>query len=216
MKLLRWLTELLYPPKCVFCRRLLRPEEQELCAHCRTSLPEAEQCVKRGAYYSACISVYYYEEAVADSVRRFKFRGMRQYAAAYGRLIAMQLLRRRVEFDVLSWVPVSDKRRRERGYDQTLLIAQSAAAELGVPCVQTLKKVLNNPPQSLQPDAAARRANVINAYRAVEPERFCGKRVLLIDDVISTGATLSECSHTLRRAGAASVVGATLAAARLH
>lgn len=216
MKPVQWLLELLYPPKCVFCGRLLKKTEQDICRKCRFALPEAEQSVKHGAYYDECFVVYYYEEFVAESIRRFKFGGMQQYAGAYGRQLAMLLLRRRVGFDVLSWVPVSDKRRRERGYDQTLLLAQSVAAELGAPCVRTLRKVKNNRPQSSQPDAAARHANVLNAYQAVEPGRFAGKRVLLIDDVITTGATLSECSHTLRTAGAASVVCATLAAARIH
>lgn len=215
MKLGRWVLELLYPPKCVFCGRLLKKTEQDLCGKCRFALPETEQSVKRGSYYIECFAVYYYEEFVADSIRRFKFGGMQQYAEAYGRRIALLLLRRRVTFDVLSWVPVSEKRRRERGYDQTLLIAQSVAAELGVQCVRTLCKIRNNQPQSSQVDAAARHANVINAYRAVDAERYFGKRVLLIDDVITTGATLSECSHTLRTAGAASVVCATLAAARI-
>ena len=140
---------------------------------------------------------------------------MQQYAGAYGRLIAMRLMQKRVSFDVLSWVPVSDKRRRERGYDQTMLLAECVAAELGVQCVRTLRKIKHNPPQSRQPDAAARHANVINAYRAVDAEQFIGRRVLLIDDVITTGATLSECSHTLRSAGASTVVCATLAAARI-
>lgn len=215
MKPAQWLLDLLYPPKCVFCGRVLKKTEQDLCRKCRFALPEAEQSVKRGAYYSECFAVYYYEQFVADSIRRFKFHGMQQYAGAYGRQLAMLLLRRRVEFDVLSWVPVSEKRRRERGYDQAMLLAQSAAKELGVECVRTLCKIKNNHPQSSQPNAAARHANVMNVYRAVEPERFAGQRVLLIDDVIATGATLSECSHTLRTAGAASVVCAALAAARI-
>lgn len=215
MRLIQWLLELLYPPKCVFCGKLLKKTEQDLCRKCRYALPEAEQSLKRGSYYTECFSVYYYEEFVADSVRRFKFGGMQQYAGAYGRLIAMRLMQKRVSFDVLSWVPVSDKRCRERGYDQTMLLAECVAAELGVQCVRTLRKVKHNPPQSRQPDAAARHANVINAYCAVDAERFIGRRVLLIDDVITTGATLSECSHTLRSAGASTVVCATLAAARI-
>lgn len=216
MRLLQWMLELLYPPKCVFCGRLLRKPEQDLCGKCRSALPEAEQSVRRGAYYTECHALYYYEENVAESVRRFKFSGMQHYAGAYGRLIAMRLLRERVSFDVLSWVPVSDRRRRKRGYDQTFLIAQSVAAELGVPCVRTLRKIRHNQPQSLQPDAAARHANVIGAYRAETPETVQGKHVLLIDDVITTGATLTECSYTLRTAGAASVVCAVLAAARIQ
>ena len=60
MKPVQWLLDLLYPSKCVFCGRLLKKTEQDLCRKCRSALPEAEQSVKRGAYYSECFAVYYY------------------------------------------------------------------------------------------------------------------------------------------------------------
>ena len=214
MKLLSWILDLIYPPKCAFCGKLLRKDETDLCGKCRRTLPEISGPIKRGENFRQCWSVYDYEGAVVDSIHRFKFGGMQQYAQVYGRLIAMMLLRCKVEFDVLTWVPISKKRRRKRGYEQTLLIAKTVAAELGCDCVQTLKKVKDNPPQSLQKSAANRRGNVLNAYQAVHPERFSGKRVLLIDDIITTGATLGECSKTLRMAGAAQVECATLAAAQ--
>lgn len=211
MKLFAWLLDLIYPPKCTFCGKLLSKNETEICGKCRRDLPEVTGSIKRGEFFRQCWSVYYYEDFVADSIRRFKFSGMQQYAQVYGRLIAMTLLRNKVSFDVLTWVPISRKRRRKRGYEQTYLIAKTVAAELGAACVQTLKKVRDNPPQSVQKSAANRRGNVLNAYHAVHPERFSGKRVLLIDDIITTGATLSECSKTLRMAGAEQVECATLA-----
>lgn len=214
MKLFAWFLDLIYPPKCAFCGKLLKKDESEICVKCRKELPEVGGSIKRGESFRQCWPVYYYEGFVVDSIHRFKFGGMQQYAQVYGRLIAMMLLKNRVEFDVLTWVPISRKRRRKRGYEQTLLIAKTVAEELGCDCVPTLKKVIDNPPQSLQKSAAKRRGNVMNAYQAVHPERFSGKRVLLIDDIITTGATLSECSKTLRIAGAAQVECATLAAAR--
>ena len=76
------------------------------------------------------------------------------------------------------------------------------------------EKVLDNPPQSGLEDAAARRANVLGAYRAVKPENFAGRRVLLVDDIITTGSTLGECARVLKEAGAAEVLCLTLADAR--
>ena len=216
MRLLDWLLDLIYPPKCVFCGGLLHSGETDLCGKCRHSLPNFDGSVKRGKYYRQCWPVYTYEGAVVESIHRFKFGGMQQYAAAYGRLIAAMLLRCRVEFDVLTWVPISPKRRRKRGYDQSWLIAKTVAGELKVPCVRTLEKHLDNKPQSRQKDAASRQANVRSAYRSVSPENFAGKRVLLIDDIITTGATLSECSKVLRIAGADEVECAVLAAAMLR
>ena len=216
MRIIDWFLDLIYPPKCVFCGRLLRCGDTDLCASCRRSLPAFDGSVKRGKFYRQCWPVYTYEGAVVESIHRFKFSGMQQYAAVYGRLIAMMLLRCHVQFDVLTWVPISNKRRRKRGYDQTWLIARTVAKALKVPCVRTLEKYRDNKPQSRQKNAMSRQTNVLNAYRRVHPENFAGKRVLLIDDMITTGATLTECSKILKIAGAGVVECAVLAATTLQ
>ena len=212
MKAVTWLLDLLYPPRCVFCRKLLRSDETDVCKKCRGRLPQIDGTFKRGKFFTQCCSVYEYRDEAADSLKRYKFGGLRHYAAAYGRLLAMCILRERLEFDVLTWAPISKKRRRARGYDQSRLLAEAVARELGVQCVQTLDKIRDNPAQSTMKDAAAWHANVMGVYRAVMPERFAGRRVLLIDDIITTGATLSECSFVLLNAGAAEVLCATVAA----
>lgn len=214
MKIFKWLLDLIYPPRCIFCGKLLGEDESDLCRKCRMGLPVAQEPIRRGEFYTCCWSVYYYEETVAESVKRFKFRGMRQYAEAYGRLLAMRLLGERVEFDLLTWVPSSDKRKRSRGYDQTFLIAQSVARELGVSCDRLLVKTVDNISQSSISDSAARRANVLGVFDCCGETAVKGKRVLLIDDVITTGATLSECARVLMTAGAASVECGTLAATK--
>ncbi|MDD6642806.1 MAG: ComF family protein [Firmicutes bacterium] len=215
MSIVTWFLDLLYPPRCTICRKLLREKETDFCAECRTKLSILEAPIKRGEFFTQCYAVTAYSGDVAASLKRYKFQGMQQYAGAYGRLIAMQLLRMQAAFDILSWVPVSKKRRRKRGFDQSELLARTVANELGVSCVRTLEKVRDNPAQSLLEGAEQRRANVINAYRSVEPERFANRHVLLIDDIMTTGATLSECSRILLTAGAASVLCATVAVTQL-
>ncbi len=212
----RRLLDLLFPPKCVFCRSLLPDNETELCHACRERYLSGDAPpARRGEpAFTVCCSAVYYEDDVAASFKRFKFDGMQGYAACYGRLLAMALLRQGFDFDVLTYVPISDRRRRKRGYDQTLLLARATAGELGVPCVQTLRKVRDIPAQSGLRSASERRGNVKNVYRALHPEQLSGKRVLLIDDLITTGATLSEAAQTLRFAGASAVCCATLAATR--
>ena len=79
---------------------------------------------------------------------------------------------------------------------------------------ETLRKVRDNPPQSGIDDPAERRANVLDAYEAVSPEQFAGKRLLLVDDICTTGATLGECARVLKAAGAADVMCLTLAMVR--
>lgn len=115
--------------------------------------------------------------------------------------------------DILSWVPVSRLRKLKRGYDQSELLARAIAKELDCDIIPVLKKIRHTPPQSGIRDAAHRRANVRGSYRAKTPSILAGKRILLIDDVVTTGATGSECARVLLTAGAEEVYLAAVAAA---
>ena len=211
-KLLTWLLDLFYPPKCVLCTKLLPKEEQELCNNCRTQVRTVKGLIRRGNFFEHCCSVYYYEDPVASSVKRLKFGGREHYARTFGKLLAQRLLTEEQHFDAITWVPVSAPRKRKRGYDQAQLIALSVGRELNIPVYATLKKVRHNPPQAQERDAAARKANVLNAYMPVSPEQICGKRLLVVDDVITSGATLSECCRILKMTGAESLICGTFAA----
>ena len=109
-------------------------------------------------------------------------------------------------------MPISKKRLRRRGFDQSRYLAASLCVDWHTAPVETLRKVADNPPQSGAADAAARRANVLGVYEATAAA--AGKRWLLVDDVVTTGATLGECVRVLKEAGAADVVCLTLAATR--
>ena len=115
------------------------------------------------------------------------------------------------QFDTVTWVPVSKKREHERGYDQARLLAKATAKALGLPLTPTLHKQRNTQPQSGTGDAAKRRANIAGAYRMKTGADVTGKRILLMDDIVTTGATLSECARVLGKAGAEQVVCATVA-----
>ncbi len=114
---------------------------------------------------------------------------------------------------MISWVPVSPLRHFTRGYDQSQLVAKALARELGASSVKVLKKIHHTPPQSGLKDAAQRKANVLGVYQVCTPGVIAGKRILLIDDVVTTGATASECARTLLAAGAKEIVLAAIAAA---
>lgn len=211
------LLDLLFPPKCVFCHQLLGRSEEGFCADCQEKLPwavgrEAEQT---GEFFSLCASPLWYQERVRQSIHRYKFKGVRGYDQVYGRLVA-QCIRDHLagQYDLITWVPLSQERRRQRGYDQAMLLALSTALELDDIAAETLRKVRHTDAQSgLGQKDGARRANVLGAYQITDPELVAGKRLLLIDDVITTGSTISECARMLRTAGAADVVCATLARA---
>ena len=215
MKLWYWILNLLYPPRCVLCRKLLKKEETDLCTACRCEAPFFPDTKRNLQFLDSFAAVWYYESSVRGSLLRFKFRGARGYAASYGRLLAMRLLEQYPEgFEVLTWIPVSRLRKIRRGYDQVELLARAVGRELDMVPVPTLKKIRHNRQQSRITEPAQRRANVLGVYRVTDPEAIRDKRVLLLDDILTTGATASEAGRVLLTAGAKEVHCAAVAAAR--
>ena len=208
------LWEILFPPKCVLCAKLLPKEETDLCRHCRETVPVFSDQKIKFSFIAHWTGLWYYKDAVRSSILRYKFGGRRSYAQSYGRLLAMKLQKEGWDdADVLTWAPISRQRKFRRGYDQVELFARVLAQELDVALIPTLRKVRNTKPQSLMGDAAHRRANVLGAYQVVNPDAVRGKRILLLDDIVTTGATASECARVLLTAGAKEVNLATLAVA---
>ena len=214
MKLFDWLWNLIFPPKCVLCGRVLEKDELDLCHECRVNGPEHPMPKGSRQFLKKWTALWYYEDHVRESILRYKVHGASHYAPAYDRMLAMKILRDLPgEYDVLTWVPISAKRKRSRGYDQGELLANEAGKELGLPPVRLLNKIRNNRPQSGIPDESQRRANVLGAYEVTDRDAFLGKRVLILDDVITTGSTVGECARMLLTAGAKEVHCAALAAA---
>ena len=207
---------LLFPEKCLFCGKVLKRPELDLCTKCAAHQPLTGGCSSKIRFLSGWEAVWYYEEGVRKSLLRYKFGRRRSYAQSYARFLAMVLLERQADYDLITWVPVSARRKRERGFDQVELLAQAVGDQLGRPPVQCLKKFRHTRAQSTIREAAHRRANVLGAYRAVNPEQIAGKRILLLDDIITTGSTISECAKVLLTAGAKEVYGAAVAAARQY
>lgn len=203
-----------FPPKCVLCRRLLSESETDLCRDCREHQPEYTGNKIKLSFLAQWTGLWYYKENVRQSILRYKFYGQRSYADAYGRLLAMKLLKEGWEdTDVLTWAPISRQRKFRRGYDQVELFGRVVAEELGMELVPTLRKVLHTKPQSTLGSVSHRRANILGAYEVIDPGLVQDKRVLLLDDIITTGATASECARVLLTAGAKEVKLATLAVA---
>ena len=212
--MLAWLKELLFPSKCILCGQLLDKDELDLCRHCRVEAPEYPQGKLKIQFLDSLAAIWYYEDDVRRSLLRYKFHGARHYAESYGRLLAMVIEKTYPEgFDALTWVPISRLRKLRRGYDQVELLAKAVGRELGMEPVPMLKKIRNNPPQSGIVGQAKRRANVLGIYRLAEDVQVKGKRILLLDDILTTGATAGECARVLLTAGAAEVHCAVVAAA---
>lgn len=204
------LLDLLFPPKCPFCRKV--QDAPGMCPACEKSLPWTGEAhglrALRGGLL--CAAPLWYEDSVREAIRRFKFHGGVSAANPLGELIAQAAAERfSGEFDTVAWVPVSAKRLRQRGYDQSRLLAENACRLWGVEPEPLLRKVRDNPAQSSLDSAEDRWRNTWDVYAAAgEP---AGKRILLIDDVCSTGSTLVSAAETLLAAGAAGVVCAAAA-----
>ncbi len=214
MKLLTWLGELLFPSKCILCRRILEREEQDLCQKCRAEAAWWAPNSLAYPYLESLSAVWYYEDTVRGSILRYKFSGYRHYAEGYARALAHAL--KDVDFDAITWIPISRKRLKKRGFDQVQLLAEHLGRELGIEPIALLEKTFDNPPQSHITGRAERRANVLGVYKAIAPGRVKERKILLLDDIITTGATAGECARVLLTAGAKEVHCAVIAAARQH
>lgn len=209
------LLDLLFPPKCAFCGRLLGPEEDGICTRCVQSLPWNGTAPRKLDFTTGAAAPLFYEGQVRQAMLRYKFNGAPARGAVFGRLIAEDLRKRNLlDFDVVTWAPLSSRRLRRRGYDQARLLASSAAEALGMEARPLLKKIRQNRTQSGIASAEERRANVSGCYAVTDPALAEGRRILLIDDIITSGATVSECARMLMLAGAGSVQAASLAIRR--
>ena len=203
--------DLLYPPACILCGRLLE-DRACLCEQCRKEAPFFKNSKRKLQFLDSFTAVWYYKGYVRESLLRYKFGGGRDLSAPYGRFLAEKIRMQHPEgFDLLTWVPVSFLRRMKRGYDQCQLLSRKVGKELGIPSTRLLLKVRHNRAQSGLSHPALRRGNVVGAYRVLQKGKLEGKRILLLDDILTTGATAGECARMLKTAGAAEVHCAVLA-----
>lgn len=190
---------LVAPVRCAGCDQELRRESQAFCDACA---PSVTMAAGPGA-------VFEYGGPVADAIQRFKYGGRSDLAAVLARLMAAEVRRSEGEFDVVVPVPLHWRRRRARGYDQAALLAKPLARALGVAAVlRGLRRERHTLSQVDLPFHERQR----NLSGAFAPRRLqSAARVLLVDDVRTTGATLRAASLALKEGGAAEVQTLALA-----
>jgi len=194
---------LLAPLRCAACDEPV-DEPVAFCGACSAS---AQRATLPGA-------VFEYGGPVADAIQRFKYGGRSELAAALGSLMAADAIRWGGQVDAVVSVPLHWRRRRTRGYDQAALLAKPVAKALAVPpLLRALRRVRNTPSQVDLPFRERQR----NMRRAFAPSRIRdARRVLLIDDVRTTGATIRAASEALKAGGAVEVHALVLAARVLN
>lgn len=219
----------LFPPKCVCCRSgqgwicddcraKMEPIQGRICDRCGKILNEQGECpicdVLPELYFTAIRSRFVYRDEIRDAIHQFKFNRKLALSTIFANELFSVYLTQGWKVDLIVPTPLSKERMRERGYNQTAWIASTFAARTGIKyCRTALQKVLETESQVALSETA-RRDNLKNAFQA-EPFYVMGKTVLVVDDVLTTGATMNECSKALKRAGARNVYGLTVAATRI-
>lgn len=235
MNMLRFISNIFCPPKCIFCGKLVGVDSYyNHCDKCMSELKIksgriCEVCgrpidVPRGDLicftclnerYGFCrnIAPFLYKGAVKEAILTMKFNANQQWIAySFGEILAQHIkeLYGDIEFDGIVYVPISKKRYEKRGYNQAEIIAISVGKVLGIPVLKdALIKFKDTPKQSTL-SATKRRENVRGSYKTGKTD-VTDKVLLLIDDVLTTGSTMSECAKMLTKAGALLVYGATVA-----
>ena len=195
---------LFLPARCLCCGRAVRPERL-FCPGCVPALPKeplSREFPLPGGGSLAVAACFPYEKGFRRTLHRLKFQEERALARPLGTLMAEAASSLGEDFDGVTWVPMSPQKLRRRGYNQSELLAKAVAKELGLPAWDLLEQVRETDTQhSLT--RAQRADNVRGAYRA--KGATLGKRVLLVDDIVTTGATLRACAQGLYGAGAQKV-----------
>ena len=227
LKLLRSIRDFVTPPVCPFCGKELAEGKERLCTDCEQELPlwPERRCKGCGgandSYLDLChncqqipggrpwkiaVSGLPYYGSVREAIHRYKYREKNYFLPFLAGRMAdeWQKMASDVEVDAVTYVPLHWRRYLQRGYNQSELLAKYLARRLGKPCFKTLRRVRKTSQQAAL-DQAARQANIRRAFASVGGETLLGMRLLLVDDVFTTGATLSEATKTLLKAGASEV-----------
>jgi len=233
---LRGVASLLYPPSCTICAASVDLDEY-LCAECESKVSRivppfcnkcsepfdgaitttfaCANCAHRTLYFEAAVSAFRSRGIVRHVILNFKYGRqihLRHLVARW--LVAAfddERLRER-RFDAIVPVPLHPARQRERGFNQAALLAEWVSSHLALPLRAALQRIHYTTTQTAF-DRSERMQNLRGAFRLRKKADVRNLRVLLIDDVLTTGSTLSECARILREGGAQSVYAATAARA---
>ena len=228
--------DLLYPPHCAICLNDT-PAGEHLCADCRTQAPainapfcetcsepfsgqidgpfSCPNCRERQIHFTCAVSRYQSRDAVRELVHRFKYNGKIHLRHVLVDWLAQTLDDPRLQAppcDRLVPVPLHPTRQRERGFNQALILAEELARRSGIPLADCMKRTRYTTTQTVF-DRSERMENLRGAFQMRQHSDVRNLHLLLVDDVLTTGSTVDECTRVLRNAGAASVRVATVARA---
>ncbi len=222
--------DLLFPPRCAVCDRVISAEDRGICGKCRGSLPWVEEprcfrcgknvespeaeycgdCMKRKHGFEKGFPLLHYVPPVSDAVAAMKYHGRAEYASFYGGLLADTFGEewKALGIKELIPVPVHSEKLKKRGYNQAELIAEAVAHKLKF---SVNKTILVRCEETRAQKKLSREERFLNLRSAFQPgEGTAAEEVLLVDDIYTTGATADACAEALKRAGAKRVYVTTV------
>ncbi|MBX5449045.1 ComF family protein [Thermogemmatispora sp.] len=221
------LLDLLFPPRCAgcassgsllcsACQRAIEQLQTPRCSRC--ALPCHGSCCRRCAAptpsFFALQAVARYEEPLRTCIHQLKYQGLTRLAQPLGSMLACTYRRYGLQADLVIAVPLHAEREQQRGYNHARLLADACAHELGLPCAHAALARVRATAAQAGLSACERQQNVTGAFRCqsqwTDPPLH-GRRLLLIDDVCTTGATLQACATALRQGGAGPIQALVLA-----
>lgn len=237
-EILTGIADVLFPPRCLTCGALLeghgplpfcpsctagfRAIRSPLCPRCGVPFPVREgedhlcgECLVTERPYAIARAMGYYEGTLLTAIHLFKYRGRTGIGEVLGRMLgdfASEIWDMKI-FSLVLPVPLHRSRLKKRGFNQAVILARQLAKRFCLPLdFMTLRREVPTAPQ-VDLGREERLVNVRGAFKVTKPERIAGRRILLVDDVFTTGSTLAECTKALIKAKADSVAVLTLARA---
>lgn len=201
--------DILFPVRCPYCETVILKTEYA-CENCKNQFP-SPAIIRYAVGGYKCTSPFPYDGIFKKAVKKFKFSNKGGYAKQLAFPMVQSILEsyQGVDFDLITCVPMHKKRLIERGYNQAELLAKGCAKIMNIPYFDTLEKFKENREQhSIK--ARERAKNVKGVYRIIDKELVTDKKILIIDDIITTGHTLGECAGILVKSGCNSVNCAVL------
>ncbi len=225
-KLKNYITDLFFPAKCLICNKI----SQNICIDCINKIqevinqtcPNCNKLSKYGAYCNRCkknkyisgiIAFGYFRNPILKKViYELKYEGVFSVSDQLAGMLTKTILKEDIIFDIISFVPISKKSLRHRGYNQSELIANSLSEYFKKPVFSLLTKTKETKSQ-VGLSGKERRNNLFDAFIINEKNsnKLIGKKILIIDDVCTTGSTLNECAKILKNGGAKKIHGAVIA-----
>ncbi len=206
--------EMLFPPKCPYCSKVISYDMTE-CLACRAAYP-LDPMIEVTPKGDICIAPFTYEEKIAEAIKNYKFKGVVFNAKSFSAAIVSAIRKTYYKdmcFEVVTSVPMTLSRKKNRDFNQSELIAKNAAELLDKPYEELFVRTVDTSYQHyLERDKRIQHNK--NYYSVIDEEKIRGKKILLIDDIMTSGATLSACSEVLKDAGAERVLCAVAAIVR--